>query len=227
MEWLANKLLAVPFAYDFSQWLVGARRCHAFFMSEMVRPQPGERVLDVGCGVGACLRDVPDKVEYVGIDLSAPYIEAARAQYGDRGTFICADVASVDASSIGTFDRAFSHGLLHHLPDEAVAHTVDLLQRVVRPGGIYVTLEPCYLPDQSSLARFLIANDRGKFVRDQPGWEHLVSGLGTVHSHIFHDLLNVPYTLIIMQVTLPRSHALHGFPAALDRPSTPSQLHSS
>ena len=68
MEWLANKLLASPAAYDFSQWLVGARHCHARFMSEMVRPVFGERVLDIGCGVGACLTDVPDGVEYVGID---------------------------------------------------------------------------------------------------------------------------------------------------------------
>lgn len=204
MEWLANKLLASPIAYDFSQWLVGARHCHARFMSEMVRPVQGERVLDVGCGVGACLRDVPEGVDYVGIDLSAPYIESARARYGKRGTFICADVGSIDASSLGTFDRAFSHGLLHHLSDEVAAQAMNLVRRVVRPGGVYVTLDPCYLPGQSTVAHYLIANDRGKYVRDRPAWERLAGTLGTVQSHIFHDLLRIPYTLIIMQIALDR-----------------------
>jgi SAM-dependent methyltransferase len=143
-------------------------------------------------------------VEYVGIDLSESYIEAARAQYGNRGKFICADIGAVDTSTLGTFDRAFSHGLLHHLPDDVAGRAIDLVRRVVRPGGTLVTLDPCYLPGQSSIARFLISNDRGKFVRDRPGWERLVSGLGTVETHIFHDLLRIPYTLIVMQVTLDR-----------------------
>lgn len=204
MEWLAKRLLASPIVYDFSQWLVGARYCHARFMAEMVCPAQGERVLDVGCGVGACLRDVPDGVDYVGIDLSTRYIEMARAKYGERGKFIDADVASIDASSLGTFDRAFSHGVLHHLSDEVAAHVMNLVRRVVRPGGLYVTLDPCYLPDQSAMARYLIANDRGKYVRDRPSWERLATTLGTVRSHIFHDLLRVPYTLIVMQITLDR-----------------------
>jgi len=204
MEWLANKLLASPAAYDFSQWLVGARHCHARFMSEMVRPVIGERVLDIGCGVGACLTDVPDGVEYVGIDLSEKYIETARARFGKRGTFICTDVASADTTSLGVFDRAFSHGVLHHLSDETTATTIDLVRRVVRPGGTYVTLDPIYLPRQSAIARYLIANDRGKYVRDQTGWEQLVAGLGTVRSQIFHDLLKIPYTLIVMEITIER-----------------------
>jgi len=204
MEWLANKVLASPAVYDFSQWLVGARYCHARFMADMVRPAQGERVLDIGCGVGACLRDIPDGVDYVGIDLSPEYIENARGRHREKGTFICADVASVDTSTLGFYDRAFSHGVLHHLSDKEVASTIDLVRRVVRPGGTYVTLDPLYLPGQSAMARYLIANDRGKYVRDQPGWERLVSSLGTVRSTIYHDLLRVPYTLIIMEITLDR-----------------------
>lgn len=204
MDWLADKLLASPIVYDASQWLVGARHCHARFM-EMVHPVPGERVLDLGCGVGACLRDVPDGVEYVGIDLSAPYIETARARHGSRGTFICADLGSIDAATLGTFDRAFTHGLFHHLSDEVAHRAIDLVRRVVRPGGTLVTLEPVYIQEQAALARFLIANDRGKYVRDRATWERLLSPLGAVESRIFHDLLRIPYTLIVLTATLSRT----------------------
>ncbi len=209
MEWLVEKLLASPLVYDTSQWLVGARHCHAQFM-KMVSPVRGERVLDLGCGVGACLNDVPDGVTYVGIDLSAPYIRAAQARYGSRGTFICADLGSIDGANLGMFDRAFTHGLFHHLPNDVAARALDLVRRVVRPGGKLVTLEPCWVPGQSAIARFLIANDRGKFVRDQAGWERLLSGLGAVQSRIFHDLLRIPYTLIVIQATLDRNSSAHG-----------------
>jgi SAM-dependent methyltransferase len=206
IEWLADRVLAAPFIFDFSQWLVGAQRGKAHFISKMVRPVPGERVLDVGCGVGACLREIPDGVDYVGIDVSERYIAAAQAEHGGRGTFICADVGTVDALSLGTFDRAFSHGVLHHMSSATVAQTLDLIRQVVRPGGVYVALEPCYVPGQSSIARFLISNDRGKYVYDQPGWERLLSGLGKVRSEIFDGLVRVPYTVIIITTTVDPAH---------------------
>jgi SAM-dependent methyltransferase len=199
---VANKILAAPSIYDFSQSLVGAPRCHSRFINEMVGPQRGERVLDLGCGVGASIKFMPDDVDYVGLDLSEPYIETARARYGKRGTFICSDVSALDAPSIGVFDRAFSFGVLHHLSDQVAASAIDLVRRVVRPGGVFATIDPCFVPGQSSIARFLAANDRGKYVRDQAGFERLVSDLGPVRSRVFHDLLRIPYTQLVMQVTL-------------------------
>jgi SAM-dependent methyltransferase len=202
IEWWANRILAAPTIFDFSQWLAGAPDCHARFISEMVQPARGERILDIGCGVGASVKFLPDGVDYVGIDVSGPYIETARTRHGKRGTFICSDVSLLDSSNIGTFDRAFSFGVLHHLSDSVAASAIDLVRRVVRPGGMFATIDPCFVPGQSPIARFLISHDRGKYVRDQQGFERLVSDLGTVQSRVFHNLLRHPSTQLVMQVTL-------------------------
>lgn len=199
---IVNKVLASPKVYDTWQFVVGARSCHARFIEEMVRPAHGERILDLGCGVGASVKFLPKDISYVGIDISEPYIQMAREKYGHWGEFICANAAELDPNSLNHFDRAFSFGVLHHLSDEQVARVIDLIRQVVRPGGMFVTIDPCYVPGQSAIAKLMIDNDRGAFVRDQAGFERLVLGLGTVRSRIFHDLLRIPYTQIVMEVTL-------------------------
>jgi SAM-dependent methyltransferase len=196
----ARKALAFPAVFDTYQSLIGESHCHERFIREMVRPLAGERVLDIGCGVGASLRHLPDSVGYVGIDISGAYIAKAKANYGQRGTFICADVATLDAATLGIYDRAFSFGVLHHLSDEVATHVVALVRRVVKPGGAFVTIDPCYLPGQNPIAKLLIDNDRGKYIRDAAGFERIVSGLGPVRTTVHHDLLRIPYTKVVMEV---------------------------
>jgi SAM-dependent methyltransferase len=198
----ARSALSFPVVYDSYQSLVGAPRCHQRFITEMVRPKPGGRVLDIGCGVGASVRYLPAGVGYVGIDVSQPYIDRARADYAGRGEFLCADAGAVDATTIGQFDLAFSFGVLHHLSDEIVGQVIKLVRAVVRPGGRFVTIDPCYVVGQNAIARLLIDNDRGEFVRDASGYAGLMAGFGDVRATVHHDLLRIPYTQIVMQVEL-------------------------
>lgn len=204
MSRIVDKVLSSPLIYETYQSLIGAPHCHSQFISQMVAPASGERILDVGCGVGASVRFLPQNIEYVGIDVSQSYIDVARGKFGAGRTFICADLSSVDPQRLGLFDRAFAFGLLHHLSDAKVRQTVDLVRRVVKPKGLFVTIDPCYFPGQSAIAKFLIDNDRGEHVRDRGGFERLVSDLGRVQSLIFNDLLQIPYTQIVMTVTVER-----------------------
>lgn len=199
-----RKALASPTIFDSYQRLVGAPRCHERFIREMVQPGFGERVLDVGCGVGASVRYLPSDVSYVGIDISEAYIARARSDYGDRGEFICADAGALNAKCLGTFDRAFSFGVLHHLSDEAAGTVVDLVRRVVKPGGTFVTIDPCHETRQHPIAKVLVAHDRGEYVRDSVGFEKIVAGLGTVRTTLHHDLLRIPFTQIVMEVEVGR-----------------------
>src|SRR3954469_11432428 len=105
-------------------------------VNDYVRPQPGERVLDIGCGPGDALEYLPE-VDYTGVDLSERYIEAARERWGDRGTFVCADVR--DAEFEGKeFDVVMSVGVLHHLDDAAARGLIDLAARRLAAGGRFV-----------------------------------------------------------------------------------------
>jgi SAM-dependent methyltransferase len=197
---LAKKALASPVIFETYQSLIGAPECHRRFIHEMVRPMAGERVLDIGCGVGASLRYVPDFVDYLGVDISEGYIMRAKADYGVRGNFICADITTLDGGALGVFDRAFCFGVLHHLPDTIVAQVLNLVRRVVKPGGVFVTIDPCYVPGQHVVAKLINDHDRGAYIRDPAGFERIISGLGQVHTTIYSDLLRIPYTQIVMRV---------------------------
>jgi SAM-dependent methyltransferase len=196
----AHRALASPTIYNAYQSLIGAPKCHAHFIQNIVRPRSGDRILDVGCGVGSSIKYLPANIAYVGIDISEAYVAKARATYGDRGEFICADVRQLNAEALGKFDRAFSFGVLHHLSDKSARIVVGLMGRVIKPGGTFVTIDPCYQPGQHPLARFLANHDRGKFIRDSVGFKTIVNSLGSVRVTIYHDLLRIPFTQIVMEV---------------------------
>ena len=198
----AKKALGFPIVFDTYQNMVGSPGAHRRIISEMVRPQTDERILDIGCGVGAIVPFLPEDIDYVGIDLSEPYIAKAQNTYGGRRRFICTDVSDADAARLGTFDRAVAFGMLHHVPDNVADQVAALVRRVVRPGGHFFTIDPCYAPGQHSFAKFLIDNDRGQFVRDEAGYRRIVAGLGDVHAELHHDLLRVPYTQLVMNIRL-------------------------
>jgi 2-polyprenyl-3-methyl-5-hydroxy-6-metoxy-1,4-benzoquinol methylase len=120
---------------------------------------PGERVLDLGCGCGGFSTVVPG--EYVGIDLNPNYIAFARRRFGtDRRRFELKELAALDGRE--TFDKAIMASVLHHLSDADASSVLALLARIVRRRLIVLDLDP---DSANRFQAFLIANDRGHFVR--------------------------------------------------------------
>jgi SAM-dependent methyltransferase len=99
---------------------------------ELLAPQPGERILDLGCGDGALTRRLVDLgCEVVAIDSSPEQVEAAKALGLD------ARVVSADAMPFDEiFDAVFSNAVLHWIPyaDPMIA----AVHRALRPGGRFV-----------------------------------------------------------------------------------------
>jgi SAM-dependent methyltransferase len=183
--------------FDLCQWLVGAPACHRRFIQGFVKPCPGERVVDLGCGTGASLRQIPEGITYVGLDLNPHYIQAARAQFGERATFLCSDLVTADLSEFPAFDLAISVGVLHHLSDAQAHAVLQLARRIVRPGGRFVSMDPCYVPGQHPIAKFLLDHDRGDHIRDAEHYRRLLSPQGTLETKVFSDMLRIPYTTIV------------------------------
>jgi ubiquinone/menaquinone biosynthesis C-methylase UbiE len=114
-----------------------AERNAAFLLPHL---RPGMRLLDAGCGPGSITIGLARAVahgEVVGVDASAEAIDAARerasAEGCDNARFEVADVCKLPYGD-ATFDAAFAHALLQHLPWPLDALTE--IRRVLKPGGI-------------------------------------------------------------------------------------------
>jgi len=195
-----SSVLKIPAAYRLFRWLVGGKSAWNNYLADYVKPATGEKILDLGCGPADVLNYLP-AVNYTGLDISPEYINSAKKRFGARGRFLCGDagLATIEAER-GHFDLVLATGVVHHLDDAQAAGAFALARRVLRPAGRLITYDGCYVPQQSRFARWLLARDRGKFVRTREDYLRLASAhFGRVETYLRHDLLRIPYTHLIMR----------------------------
>jgi ubiquinone/menaquinone biosynthesis C-methylase UbiE len=116
------------------------------FLAETLRPRPGNRILDVGCGEGiaelAIGRLQLSQVRMVGIDLVASKVVRARKEttaHNQRVAFGAADARRLPFRD-GIFDSTYCVAVLQHLADVETA--VAEFARVTREAGRVVAVEP-------------------------------------------------------------------------------------
>ena len=185
--------------------VTGAERLQRRLVRESFRIEAGERVLDIGCGPGDWLGYLPE-VDYTGIDFNPEYIDAARERWGGRGRF---EVAAVGPELVGRYrdyDVVLGLGVLHHLDDAEAASMLDLAAGALKPGGRFVSLDGVLTGDQSTLARYMVLRDRGRFVRSAEAYERLARGrFESVEVEVMHRQLRIPYSHLVMVCREPRS----------------------
>ena len=101
---------------------------------ELLAPQPGEHILDLGCGTG----QLTDKIaatgaKVTGIDRSEEMITKARENYPQLN-FTVADATNFTLEQ--PLDAVFSNAVLHWIKQpEAV---INCIQQSLKPGGRFV-----------------------------------------------------------------------------------------
>ncbi len=105
---------------------------------ELLAAQPGELIVDLGCGDGALTQKImASGARVIGLDASEAMVEAARGRGVDA---FVADAQALDlegqVTRFGHFDAAFSNAALHWMLDpDAVASGVFA---ILKPGGRFV-----------------------------------------------------------------------------------------
>ncbi|HEX2725065.1 MAG TPA: class I SAM-dependent methyltransferase, partial [Beijerinckiaceae bacterium] len=99
---------------------------------DLLRPQPGEHILDIGCGDGTLTLKIKEAgAEVVGIDNSLSMIGAAREKGLDARLMDAAELKFSEA-----FDAAFSNATLHWiLAKDRAARAIWF---ALKPGGRFV-----------------------------------------------------------------------------------------
>ena len=94
---------------------------------DLVQPQPGERILDIGCGKGDKLQIFNDKwSSLTGIDPSKDKLEIARQKFGDRAELVYGDIYDLPFSD-NEFDVVTIINFL-----EVVDHPQKVIEEAVR-----------------------------------------------------------------------------------------------
>ncbi|MGH3412884.1 MAG: class I SAM-dependent methyltransferase [Marmoricola sp.] len=200
-----HAVLSNPLVYSTFQKVVGSAGVREELVDNHVRPRPGLRVLDVGCGPGDLVTYLPG-VAYTGSDLSSAYIAAAQRNYGHLGRYEVGDVVDLVADGLGEFDVIIAKSLLHHIDEDQALHLFDVARSALAEGGRMVTLDAAYTPDMSRASRFVVSRDRGQSILSPEGYERLASSaFGDVTVSVHHDLLHIPYTHIFMDCARPKA----------------------
>jgi demethylmenaquinone methyltransferase/2-methoxy-6-polyprenyl-1,4-benzoquinol methylase/phosphoethanolamine N-methyltransferase len=109
--------------------------------------QPGEKVLDVGCGPGIMTLLSAARVgatgEAHGIDPSPAMIRLATEKAEKAGTSATFREGVIEALPYadGSFDAVLSSLMLHHLPDDLRQTGFAEIARVLRPGGRLIAFD--------------------------------------------------------------------------------------
>ncbi len=99
-------------------------------------PQPGQRVVDLGCGTGHHAAEIAARgAEVEGLDPDAAMLDRARAEYPAL-TFRAADARTFTVAE--PVDAVFSNATLHWIPVADQQAVLDHVHAALRPGGRFV-----------------------------------------------------------------------------------------
>jgi ubiquinone/menaquinone biosynthesis C-methylase UbiE len=104
---------------------------------QLLKPQPGEEILDAGCGTGIFTEDVAQAgTKVTGMDISLPMVTKAAVQLRSMNfSPICGDMCALPFGD-NSFDKAFSMTAIEFIED--APGVIKELNRVVKKGGCIV-----------------------------------------------------------------------------------------
>jgi ubiquinone/menaquinone biosynthesis C-methylase UbiE len=186
---LMRVLESAPRRYDLGIRLLTFGRVERAYDRIASQVEPGERVLDVGCGTGAlAIRAARRGAIVKGIDVNPEMLAIAREKarqehLEEKIELEEKGVAELDAEKPEAFDKVTSGLCFSELSRDELAYTLDQVARILKPGGL-----------------LLVADE----IRP-----------GNLAARAVHSLARAPLAALAYLVTQQTTHALGGLPERL------------
>lgn len=151
--------------------------------------EPGQRVLDLGCGTGALsIRAARRGAKVKGIDVDPQMLAMAReqvkeARLGQSVELFEAGIAELDGEEAESYDVVTSGLCFSELSDDELIFTLEQVARILRPGGLLL------VADEVEPLRFT--------------------------TRIVHSLLRAPLAALTYLITQQTTRPLRGLPDRL------------
>jgi ubiquinone/menaquinone biosynthesis C-methylase UbiE len=129
--------------YDVVMWFLtrGNERALRQDIADLIGYQPGESVLDIGCGTGTLALVAKERVGSAGsvhgIDPAPRQIARARAKASRQGLAVDFQLGVIERLPFPdqTFDVAQSTFMIDHVPEDLQRQGFKEIARVLKPGG--------------------------------------------------------------------------------------------
>jgi ubiquinone/menaquinone biosynthesis C-methylase UbiE len=128
-----------PF-FDFIQKYIVRDVRYKTLLIEQANIQPGQKVLDLGCGTGTLAimaKAAQPKAEVIGLDADPEMLKMAVDKSAEQKTAVKFDVGFTNELPYpdAAFDRVLSSIMIHHLKTPEKEATAREVFRVLKPGG--------------------------------------------------------------------------------------------
>src|SRR6266446_3175955 len=165
--------------YDLITWLLaylvfgGSEQALRQMTADLAQLQPGETVLDVGCGTGTLALEAYERVgatgRLCGIDPAPQQITRARRKAARRGLPIDFQAGVIEQLTFPdqSFDVVLSTLMMHHLPDDLKRQGLAEIARVLKPGGRLLVVD-ARRPEEHHDRPARLAGPWNSGIQDQP-----------------------------------------------------------
>jgi SAM-dependent methyltransferase len=120
-------------------WRLGESDLERLLTAVDQQLDPGDEVVEIGCGVGRLTRVLATRSKHVtALDISSEMLEVARENLRevDNVTFVHGDGTTLSGIRDGTADACVSHVVFQHIPDpDMILGYVSEMGRVLKTGG--------------------------------------------------------------------------------------------
>jgi demethylmenaquinone methyltransferase/2-methoxy-6-polyprenyl-1,4-benzoquinol methylase len=140
-------LESAPRRYDLGIRLLSLGAAGRAYDRLACRIEPGQRVLDLGCGTGALtLRAARRGAMVKGIDINAGMLEVARRRVREAGLTENVElteigVAELDGEASGSYDVVTAGLCLSELSEDELSYTLAHVRRILSPGGLLLVAD--------------------------------------------------------------------------------------